>query len=181
VEATFEKADLIDFAVERAVMTGLPLGRQGGSVAAFDNLYLPRLHRAGAVAPDVGSSQATASSPGGYVMDQQCGMPKPLVASPGRLELPTSGFASRRSLLLIYGDKKNDRADCRIRTDGEIAYKATAMNRYAKSAAMVRRVGFEPARAVRPTSLSSWRVDQFHHLRIELVPGEGFEPSGTCV
>jgi DNA polymerase-2 len=74
VEAIFEKADLIDFAVQRAVMTGLPLGRQGGSVAAFDNLYLPRLHRASAVAPDVGASQATESSPGGYVMDSQPGI-----------------------------------------------------------------------------------------------------------
>ena len=74
VEAIFEQADLIDFAVQRAVMTGLPLGRQGGSVAAFDNLYLPRLHRAGAVAPDVGASQATESSPGGYVMDSQPGL-----------------------------------------------------------------------------------------------------------
>jgi DNA polymerase-2 len=74
VEAIFEKAVLIDFAVQREVMTGLPLGRQGGSVAAFDNLYLPRLHRAGAVAPDVGASQATESSPGGYVMDSQPGI-----------------------------------------------------------------------------------------------------------
>ncbi len=103
------------------------------------------------------------------------------MASPGRLELPTSGFASRRSFLLIYGDKKNDGADCRIRTDGKVAYKATAMDRYAKSAAMVRRAGLEPAGAVRLTSLSCWRVDQFHHLRIELVPGEGLEPSRTCV
>jgi DNA polymerase-2 len=31
VEAIFEKADLIDFAVQRAVMTGLPLGRQGAA------------------------------------------------------------------------------------------------------------------------------------------------------
>ena len=103
------------------------------------------------------------------------------MASPGRLELPTSGIANRQSLRLIYGDRKSDGADCRIRTDREVAYKTTAMDRYAKSAAMVRRAGFEPARAVRPTSLSCWRVDQFHHLRIELVPGEGLEPSGTCV
>jgi DNA polymerase-2 len=74
VEAIFEKANLIDFAVQRAVMTRLPLGRQGGSVAAFDNLYLPRLHRAGTVAPDLGTSQATESSPGGYVMDSQPGL-----------------------------------------------------------------------------------------------------------
>ena len=38
----FEHADLIHFAVERARLTGLELDRSGGSVAAFENLYLPR-------------------------------------------------------------------------------------------------------------------------------------------
>ena len=42
VEAIFAKTDLVNFCLQRARMTGLPLGRQGGSVAAFDNLYLPR-------------------------------------------------------------------------------------------------------------------------------------------
>jgi DNA polymerase-2 len=74
VEAIFEKTDLINFAIQRSVMTGLPLGRQGGSVAAFDNLYLPRLHRAGAVAFDVGAFQHHHTSPGGYVMESQPGL-----------------------------------------------------------------------------------------------------------
>lgn len=74
VEAIFEKTDLINFAVQKAVMTGLPLGRQGGSVAAFDNLYLPKLHRAGAVAHDIGAFNFQQSSPGGYVMDSQPGL-----------------------------------------------------------------------------------------------------------
>ncbi len=74
VEAIFEKTDLLNFALQRAVMTGLPLGRQGGSVAAFDNLYLPKLHRAGVVAYDIGSNKHTLSSPGGYVMDSQPGL-----------------------------------------------------------------------------------------------------------
>ncbi len=74
VEAIFDKTDLINFAVQRSLMTGLALGRQGGSVAAFDNLYLPRLHRAGVVAPDVGANSSTVSSPGGYVMNSQPGL-----------------------------------------------------------------------------------------------------------
>lgn len=70
----FEAADLLGFAVERQALTGLPLGRQGGSVAAFDHLYLPRLHRHGHVAPDVGYSSEVASSPGGHVMDSAPGL-----------------------------------------------------------------------------------------------------------
>lgn len=70
----FEAADLLGFAVERQALTGLPLGRQGGSVAAFDHLYLPRLHRHGHVAPDVGYSTEVVSSPGGYVMDSAPGL-----------------------------------------------------------------------------------------------------------
>lgn len=64
----FDHADLIAFALQRARLTGLSLDRMGGSVAAFDNLYLPRLHRAGFVGPDVGSQRNRESSPGGYVM-----------------------------------------------------------------------------------------------------------------
>lgn len=76
VEEIFQKTDLINFATQRATMTGLSLGRQGGSVAAFDNLYLPLLHREGVVAYDIGAFQHTQSSPGGYVMDSQPGLYK---------------------------------------------------------------------------------------------------------
>lgn len=69
----FETADLVGFAVERQALTGLPMDRQGGSVAAFDNLYLPRLHRKGYVAPDVGGLEF-AASPGGWVMDSAPGL-----------------------------------------------------------------------------------------------------------
>ncbi len=70
----FEAADLVGFAVERQALTGLPMDRQGGSAAAFDNLYLPRLHRRGYVAPDVGDGLEMARSPGGYVMDSVPGL-----------------------------------------------------------------------------------------------------------
>ena len=74
VAKIFEKADLINFSLERARMTGLAVDRQGGSTAAFDNLYLPQLHRQGYVAPDIGSMTNLASSPGGYVMDSTPGL-----------------------------------------------------------------------------------------------------------
>jgi DNA polymerase-2 len=74
VEEIFEEAKLIDFALERSRLTGLPLDRVGGSVAAFDNLYLPRLHRRGRVARDVEERALSDMSPGGYVMDSNPGL-----------------------------------------------------------------------------------------------------------
>lgn len=70
----FKKTDMLNFSIQRAKMTGLAIDRQGGSAAAFDNLYLPKLHREGYVAPDIGSQQNKQSSPGGYVMDSQPGL-----------------------------------------------------------------------------------------------------------
>ncbi len=70
----FDHADLVGFAMERARLTGLAMDRQGGSVAAFDHLYLPRLHRKGFVAPDVHSDGDVVGSPGGYVLDSVPGL-----------------------------------------------------------------------------------------------------------
>lgn len=68
----FEKAKLLQFAMERAHTTGLQLDQFGGSIAAFSHHYLPRMHRMGYVAPNVGDVQGK-SSPGGYVMDSKPG------------------------------------------------------------------------------------------------------------
>ena len=70
----FEHTGLIAFAVERARLTGLEMDRPGGSVAAFDNLYLPRLHRKGYVAPNIGDFDSDLGAPGGYVMDSKPGL-----------------------------------------------------------------------------------------------------------
>ena len=70
----FEHAELIKFSIERARLTGLEMDRAGGSVAAFDNLYLPRLHRKGYIAPNIGDYQGELSAPGGYVMDSTPGL-----------------------------------------------------------------------------------------------------------
>lgn len=68
----FEKTKLLQFAMERAHTTGLQLDQFGGSIAAFSHHYLPRMHRMGYVAPNVGDVQGK-SSPGGYVMDSKPG------------------------------------------------------------------------------------------------------------
>ncbi len=68
VNRIFEHTHLLDFAIERSRLTGVELDRIGGSVAAFTNLYLPQLHRAGYVAPNLHPENWLAS-PGGYVMD----------------------------------------------------------------------------------------------------------------
>jgi len=73
VTRIFAKAKLMDFLLERASVTGLAVDRSGGSVAAFEHLYLPQLHRQGHVAPNIGDV-AGADSPGGFVMDSRSGL-----------------------------------------------------------------------------------------------------------
>lgn len=72
VWAIFEQEKLLDFAIARSRMTGLAMDRLGGSVAAFDHLYLPRLHREGFVAPN--PSREHTLSPGGFVLDSSPGI-----------------------------------------------------------------------------------------------------------
>lgn len=74
VSLIFEKTQLLEFAMLRAQLTGLALDRIGGSVAAFTNLYLPKLHRSGYVAPNMGDGLQGLVSPGGYVMDSIPGL-----------------------------------------------------------------------------------------------------------
>ena len=73
VTRIFDKADLLSFALERASVTGLAADRTGGSVAAFTHLYLPRMHRLGYVAPNLGDVTGQ-NSPGGFVMDSRPGL-----------------------------------------------------------------------------------------------------------
>jgi len=73
VTRIFAHTQLLDFLLERATVTGLAADRGGGSVAAFTWLYLPRMHRAGFVAPNLGDVPVHAS-PGGYVMDSRPGL-----------------------------------------------------------------------------------------------------------
>lgn len=70
----FDTAGLWHFLIERAELTGLTLDKVGASAAAFSHVYLPRLHRAGRVAPSVGEQSLTDASPGGFVMDSRPGL-----------------------------------------------------------------------------------------------------------
>lgn len=54
VTRIFQHTELMPFLLERASVNGLAVDRHGGSVAAFSHLYLPRMHRAGFVAPNMG-------------------------------------------------------------------------------------------------------------------------------
>jgi DNA polymerase-2 len=69
----FEKIKLLDYLIFRSQLTGLELDRAGGSVAAFVNLYLPKLHRSGYVSPNLPKDGGLAS-PGGYVMSSKPGL-----------------------------------------------------------------------------------------------------------
>ncbi|MGX5173886.1 DNA polymerase II [Aliikangiella sp. IMCC44653] len=73
VEAIFNKTKILDFLIYRCDLTGLELDRVGGSVAAFNNLYLPKLHRKGYVSPNLPNGGGLAS-PGGFVMDSLPGL-----------------------------------------------------------------------------------------------------------
>jgi len=71
----FEYTQVLDFLTLRSQLTGLELDRMGGSVAAFINLYLPKLHRSGYIAPNRPKDGGLAS-PGGYVMSSKPGLYK---------------------------------------------------------------------------------------------------------
>ena len=73
VTRIFAKTELLTFLLERATVTGLPADRSGGSVAAFEHLYIPLMHRKGFVAPNLGERPPQAS-PGGFVMNSEPGL-----------------------------------------------------------------------------------------------------------
>ncbi|WP_211455753.1 DNA polymerase II [Comamonas brasiliensis] len=111
----FEKAKLLQFAMERAHATGLQLDHFGGSIASFSHHYLPRMHRLGYVAPNVGDVQGK-SSPGGYVLDSKPGFYDSVVVLDYKSLYPsiirtflvdpvglTEGLHARDSLGLIKG------------------------------------------------------------------------------
>lgn len=73
VTRIFAKTELMNFLLERASVTGLAVDRSGGSVAAFEHLYMPMMHRQGYVAPNLGDVVGE-NSPGGFVMESRSGL-----------------------------------------------------------------------------------------------------------
>ncbi len=58
------RKDLIRLTVRRSLLTGLPLDRAWGRIAAFDLLYTSELRRRGMVAPSIGIDRPLVSPPG---------------------------------------------------------------------------------------------------------------------
>lgn len=65
---------LVELAVERARLTGMQLDRVGASIASFDLLYLPELHRRGVVAPNVRADREAVAVAGGAVLEPRPGL-----------------------------------------------------------------------------------------------------------
>jgi DNA polymerase-2 len=65
---------LVALAVERSLLTGMPLDRVSAAIASVDSLYLGALRARGRVAPSVGREPAPTPLTGGYVMDSIPGL-----------------------------------------------------------------------------------------------------------
>ncbi len=74
VSEILERTGLIDLAVERSLLTGMPLDRVSAAIASVDSLYLGALRQRGVVAPSVGKETSAEPITGGYVMDSQPGL-----------------------------------------------------------------------------------------------------------
>ena len=104
---TLEK--LLDFAVERSLLTGLELDRSGGSVAAIDFLYLPHLHRQGFVAPALEQLESSNISPGGYVLESEPGIHRNVIVLDFKSLYPSIIRTFHVDpLALVEGLKEND-------------------------------------------------------------------------
>jgi DNA polymerase-2 len=68
------KESLLELAVERSLLSGMPLDRVGASIAAFDRLYLPVLRQRGYVAPCVDETRPRAHVTGGAVLESTPGL-----------------------------------------------------------------------------------------------------------
>lgn len=75
VTEILDELKLIDLAVERSLLTGLPPHRVGGSIAAFDFLMLSELGSRKIVAPTVGTAPTPEEGTGGgHVLEPQPGL-----------------------------------------------------------------------------------------------------------
>jgi DNA polymerase-2 len=69
-----ERLKLVELAVERSRLTGMPPDRVAASIASFDFLYLSELRRRGVVAPSVGAEVEPEPQSGGHVLDPLPGL-----------------------------------------------------------------------------------------------------------
>jgi DNA polymerase-2 len=69
-----DELHLVELAVERSRLTGMPLDRVSSSIAAFDFLYLSELRRRGVVAPSVRTVAEVEPMGGGHVLEPLPGL-----------------------------------------------------------------------------------------------------------
>ncbi|MEK6792185.1 MAG: DNA polymerase II [Nanoarchaeota archaeon] len=65
---------ILDLAIERSILTGLPLNRLTGSIVAFDSLYIREARNRGIVSPTLHYKQKEERIKGGYVMEPKPGI-----------------------------------------------------------------------------------------------------------
>jgi DNA polymerase-2 len=71
----FDKSNMLSNTIERSKLSGHLLDHYGGSITAFDYVYLPRLHREGYVAGNVEDiTVPDVPLPGGYVIEPKPGI-----------------------------------------------------------------------------------------------------------
>lgn len=74
VTGILERTGVVDLAVRRSLLTGMPPDRVSASIASFDSLYLPELRKRGRVAPSVGSTEEQEGTVGGAVLEPITGL-----------------------------------------------------------------------------------------------------------
>jgi DNA polymerase-2 len=74
VSEILARTGLIELAVERSLLTGMPLDRVSAAIASVDALYLGALRTRGRVAPSVRTAGPDARLTGGYVMESVPGL-----------------------------------------------------------------------------------------------------------
>jgi DNA polymerase II len=71
-----EKTDIVNLAVQRSLLTGMPLDRITGSIAAFDSLYIREANSRGLVSPTLHYKPKEERITGGYVQNSLPGVYK---------------------------------------------------------------------------------------------------------
>jgi DNA polymerase-2 len=74
VTEILDTTGLVELAVNRSFVTGMPLDRVSATVASVDSLYLAGVRERGRVAPSVHAEAKEARITGGYVMDSRPGL-----------------------------------------------------------------------------------------------------------
>ena len=74
VSRILEKTRLVELAVERSLLTGMPLDRVSGSIASFDFLYLSEIRKRGLVAATVQAKSEAEPTLGGAVLEPVTGL-----------------------------------------------------------------------------------------------------------